>query len=77
MLLKVFYASPDEIQTRTRRLRTHKHELSAEAKIKRKRNRTELEYLSEVSAGELTAKFFDDALKEFGMHFKLLRLRYA
>jgi hypothetical protein len=35
-----------------------------------------LEYFSEISAGEIAAKLFDDALKKLRVHLKLLLLRF-
>ena len=76
LLFKFFQAAPNEIHPRTRRIDTHKQKLPAQPDIKRKRNCAELKYFSEVSAGEIGAKLFDDALKELRVHFRLLLLPF-
>ena len=76
MFFKFFQPPPNEIDSRTRGIDTYEHKLPAQPDIKRKRDGAELKYLSEVFAGEIGAKLFDDALKELRMHFKLLQLLF-
>ena len=76
LFLKFFQAPPNQIHPRARRIDTYKQKLPAQPNIKRKRNRAKLKDFSEVSAGEIGAKLFDDALKELRVHFRLLRLPF-
>jgi hypothetical protein len=63
LLLEFFELAPDQINAGARRIYAYKKKLPAQPHVNRKRNGTELKYFSEVSAGEIGAKLFDDPIK--------------